>query len=84
MGAGPSLIGYPAVSAYEVQAFGGGSIGLVDGVVYLLNEDGQGDVQVQAAGVGYFLSILEALVLPERMPSATLLSVCHPSVGWAS
>src|SRR5262249_10697560 len=80
MGTRSCLIGHPAVSANEVQAFGGSPVGLVDSVVHVLDEDGQRYVQVQATRIGHRLAFLKTLVLAVQ---DTLLDIAvHlPAIG---
>ena len=60
-----SVVGDAAFGVYQVQSLGRGAVSFVDGVVHLFDEDGQGDVQIQATGLSHFLTLIKALVLSE-------------------
>ena len=60
------MVCHQPVGADEVQTLRGGPVRLVYGVVHLLNEDRQGHVKVQTAGLGHFLTLIVALVLAEE------------------
>ncbi len=66
MRSGASVVGNTALGVDQIQALGCGAVSLVYGVVHLLDEDGQGDVQIQATGLSHFFSLAIALVLPEQ------------------
>ena len=84
MRTGAPLIGDQAIGADQIKPLRRRPVCLVYGVVHLFHQYWQGKMQVQAASLGYLFPLLEGLMLPERTPSVTLLSLCHPSVGWAS
>ena len=52
MGAGAAVVGHFAVNVHQVQALRRRAVGLVDGVIHFLDDDGQADVQVYAARLG--------------------------------
>ena len=61
-----SVVGDAAFGVYQVQSLGRGAVSFVYGVVHLFDEDGQGDVQIQATGLSHFFPLAVALVLPEQ------------------
>ena len=63
---GASVIGDTAVGVYHIQALGRGAISLVYQVINLFDEDWQGNVKIQAAGLSHFFPLAIALVLPEQ------------------
>lgn len=65
-GPSASLIGYPSVGPYEVQAVGGGTIRLVNGIVHLIDEDWKGDMQIQATGFSRRFPLIAVLMPPDK------------------
>ena len=49
MGTGAAVVGHVAIHVHQVQAFRRRALSLVDGVVHFLDDEGQADVQVDAA-----------------------------------
>ncbi len=63
---GASVVGDAAFGVDQIQALGRGAVSFVYRVVHLFDEDGQGDMQVQATGLSHFFPLAIALVLPEQ------------------
>ena len=59
------MVGYLAVGVYQVDPLRSRAVCLVDAVVHLLDQYGDGDVQAQAARLGNLFPLVIVLVLPE-------------------
>ena len=80
MGARAAMIRYSPVGVDEVQPLGGRPICFVDGVVHLLYDNGDGNVHVEATGLGNLFPLVVALVL-SKQNSLSHVAVGLPAVG---
>ena len=63
MGAGSAVTGHLAIHAHDVEPFRCRAVGLVDGIIHLLDQNGYADAQIKHAGIGHGLPLAVVLML---------------------